>query len=182
MTDPDASQILPILMGSLRQQGAEGELVLEQNDGNRHLFWVGGELVHLHSDAAGEQLGNYLLRQGVLDFPALSELLANEEQGRLGEKVVLWGLMSAQERDFHLQALQEQVMVHALEHPIIRSSWIEKSVGQELSQDLKFRLNHRPVHLGHLPGGSSPWRYRRPPLCREVMVLAGSPGPAFRSW
>lgn len=175
MTNPDVSQILPILMGSLRQQGAEGELVLEQNDGIRHLFWAGGELIYLHSDAAGEQFGNYLLRQGVLDFPALSELLATDEQGRLGEKVVLWGLMSAQERDFHLLALQEQVMVHALEHPIIRSSWIEKSVGVELSQDLRFRLNHRQFvwstfqeahHMGDIEDlldAENSWCWQAPP-------------------
>ncbi|MBP1627533.1 MAG: hypothetical protein H6Q00_2008 [Holophagaceae bacterium] len=175
MTDPDLPQILPILMGSLRQLGAEGELVLEQNDGTRHLFWVGGELVYLHSDAAGEQFGNYLLRQGVLDFPALSELLANDEQGRLGEKVILWGLMTAQERDFHLLTLQGQVMVHALEHPIIRSRWVEKPVDAELSQDLKFRLNHRQFvwttfqeanHLGDIEGVldcETSWCWQAPP-------------------
>jgi len=175
MTNPEALQSLPILMGSLRQQGAEGELVLEQNDGTRNLFWIGGELVHLRSTAAGEQLGNYLLRQGVLDFPALSELLANDEHGRLGEKVVLWGLMTAQERDFHLLALQEQVMVHALEHPVLRSTWIEKSVTRELSQDLKFRLNHRQFiwstfqeahHLGDIEDlldSEKTWCWHAPP-------------------
>jgi len=175
MKKPGVPQILPILMGTLRQQGAEGELVLEQNDGNRHLFWVGGELVYLQSDAAGEQFGNYLLRQGVLDFPALSELLANEEQGRLGEKVILWGLMSTQERDFHILTLLHQVMVHALEHPIIRSHWIDKKISTELSQDLNFRLNHRQFvwttfqeahHLGDLVDLldlEKEWSWQAPP-------------------
>ena len=31
---------LPALMGSLHQQKAEGELVLEQNDGTRRLYWA----------------------------------------------------------------------------------------------------------------------------------------------
>ena len=51
--------------------------MLEQNDGVRRLHWLRGELVYLQSDAAGEQFGNYLLRQGILDFAGLNELLAN---------------------------------------------------------------------------------------------------------
>ena len=85
---------LPAVMGLLCQERAEGVLLLDQNDGHRRLYWQDGNLVYLQSDVAGEQFGNYLLRQGILDFAALNELLANEERFRLGEKVVQWGLMS----------------------------------------------------------------------------------------
>ena len=143
MIRPQAPQILPAVMGVLRQDRAEGMLVLEQNDGTRRLHWSSGDIVYLQSDVAGEQFGNYLLRQGVLDFQALSELLANEEHFRLGEKVVQWGLMSLEERDHHLRSLQEQVMVHALEHPVIEMAWQEGSERDRAGDGLRFQLDHR---------------------------------------
>ena len=143
MNQPKAPYILPILLGSLRQEKAEGTLTLEQNDGKRTFYWENGQLIHLQSTVAGEQLGNYLLRQGVLDFPALSELLANEEHFRLGEKVVQWGLMTIEERDLHLNSLQEQVMIHALEHTLVEVEWKPGEVRDQLSGDLRSRLDHR---------------------------------------
>jgi tetratricopeptide (TPR) repeat protein len=136
-------QILPAIMGALRQERAEGTLTLEQNDGTRRIHWTAGEIFYLQSDVAGEQFGNYLLRQGILDFPSLSELLANEERFRLGEKVVQWGLMSLDERDLHLRTLQEQVMIHALEHTIIEMDWKAGTARSQLSEDLHFKLDHR---------------------------------------
>lgn len=143
MTRPEQPQILPAIMGSLCQQKAEGTLVLEQNDGCRRLYWVDGNIIYLQSDVAGEQFGNYLLRQGILDFPSLNELLANEERFRLGEKVIQWGLMSIEERDLHLRSLQEQVMIHALEHPIVQMEWKPGALQRQLSDDLRFQVNHR---------------------------------------
>lgn len=143
MNQPKAPYILPILLGSLRQEKAEGTLTLEQNDGKRTFYWENGQLIHLQSSVAGEQLGNYLLRQGVLDFPALSELLANEEHFRLGEKVVQWGLMTIEERDLHLNSLQEQVMIHALEHTLVEVEWKPGEVRNQLSGDLRSRMDHR---------------------------------------
>jgi len=143
VNQPKAPYILPILLGSLRQEKAEGTLTLEQNDGKRTFYWENGQLIHLQSSVAGEQLGNYLLRQGVLDFPALSELLANEEHFRLGEKVVQWGLMTIEERDLHLNSLQEQVMIHALEHTLVEVEWKPGEVRNQLSGDLRSRMDHR---------------------------------------
>ena len=142
MTRP-VPQILPAIMGALRQERAAGTLTLEQNDGTRRLYWSSGNIVYLSSDVAGEQFGNYLLRQGILDFPALSELLANEERFRLGEKVVQWGLMSLDERDLHLRSLQEQIMIHALEHRIIEMDWKAGTAKSQLSEDLQFQVDHR---------------------------------------
>lgn len=136
-------QILPAIMGTLRQEGAEGELVLEQNDGCRRFYWSQGDLIHLQSDVAGEQLGSYLLRQGILDFPTLNELLGSGESFRLGDKVVQWGLMNEQEREFHLMALQELIMIHAMEHTIIQATWNPGPIDRHLSTDLHFRLDHR---------------------------------------
>jgi tetratricopeptide (TPR) repeat protein len=130
-------------MASIRQAALDGELVLEQNDGTRRLYWSQGNLIYLQSDVAGEQFGNYLLRQGILDFPALNELLANDERYRLGEKVVQWGMMTIQERDCHLLSLQEQVMIHALEHVVIDLTWNPGSMAVRLSEDLHFKLEHR---------------------------------------
>ena len=143
MTQAAQPKNLPTILASLRQDGRNGELILEQNDGLRRLYLIGGELVYLQSDVAGEQFGNYLLRQGVLDFPVLNKLLANDERFRLGEKVVQWGLMSVQERDSHLQLLQEQVMVNALEHQIVQLTWNPGPVGVKLSEDLQLKLDHR---------------------------------------
>jgi len=140
---PEVPKILPAIMGALCQEKASGTLILEQNDGARRMYWAEGNLVHLQSSVAGEQLGNYLLRLGILDFPALSELLANEEQFRIGEKVIQWGLMTREERDLHLNSLQEQVMIHALEHPIIEMEWQQGRAQSDLSEDLHFKLNHR---------------------------------------
>ena len=134
---------LPCLIASIRQLGLDGELRLQQNDGERKLYWSQGHLIYLQSEVAGEQFGNYLLRQGILDFSALSELLANDEQYRLGEKVVQWGMMSVQERDCHLLSLQEQIMIHALEHEVIDLTWTSGSMAIRLSIDLHFKLDHR---------------------------------------
>lgn len=143
MTRLDSPRLLPAIMGALCQRKAEGTLHLEQNDGSRRIHWADGKVVYLQSDVAGEQFGNYLLRQGILDYTSLHELLANEEQFRLGEKVIQWGLMSVEERDLHLRALQEQVMIHALEHPIIQMDWIPGHVHRQLSDDLRFEVDHR---------------------------------------
>jgi hypothetical protein len=105
VTQTELLQCLPILLGTLRQTASSGELVLEQNDGTRHLHWRQGDLVFLRSEVAGEQFGNYLLRRGVLDLPALNQVLASDEPFRLGEKVVQWGFMSLRERDAHLRHL-----------------------------------------------------------------------------
>lgn len=143
MTRPDSPQLLPAIMGSLCQKKAEGTLHLEQNDGSRRIHWVDGKVIYLQSDVAGEQFGNYLLRQGIIDYSALNELLANEERFRLGEKVIQWGLMTREERDLHLRSLQEQVMIHALEHPIIQMEWKPGLVHRQLSDDLRFEVDHR---------------------------------------
>jgi len=168
-------QILPAIMGALRQERAEGTLTLEQNDGTRRLYWSSGDIVYLSSDVAGEQFGNYLLRQGILDFPALSELLANEERFRLGEKVVQWGLMSLDERDLHLSSLQEQIMIHALEHRIIEMDWKAGTAKSQLSEDLHFKVDHRrfvwsTFHEAHNLGdlcdllyAENKWRWVAPP-------------------
>ena len=134
---------LPALMGSLHQQGAEGELVLEQNDGTRRLYWSGGDLKYLRSDAVGEQFGNFLVRRGVLDMAALNELLADGEGARVGDRVVQWGLMTVEERDARLHELLGSVLLHAIEHPILKMEWLPGSLEGSLSLDLQFRLDHR---------------------------------------
>nr|WP_320132826.1 DUF4388 domain-containing protein [uncultured Holophaga sp.] len=192
MHNPDFPRPLPLLMGALRQQRSEGELRLEQNDGTRHFFWVDGELVYIGSEVAGEQFGNYLLRQGVLDFAALNELLATGEAGRLGEKVVLWGLMTAEDRDLHLGVFLGQAMVHALEHPVIRCEWMPRPVSRELSQDLKFRLDHRHFVWGHFQEAShladlvgalraeEQWRWEAVPgILQDFSDLPFTPQMAF---
>jgi len=130
-------------MGSLHQQKAEGELVLEQNDGTRRLYWAGGDLKYLRSDAVGEQFGNFLIRRGVLDMASLKELLADGEGSRVGDRVVQWGLMSQEERDERLHELLGSVLLHAMEHPILKMTWIPEALDENLSGDLQFRLNHR---------------------------------------
>jgi tetratricopeptide (TPR) repeat protein len=137
------SNHLPALLAAIRQQRLDGELLLEQNDGVRKLFWSQGELVYLQSEVAGEQFGNYLLRQGVLDYPTLSRILASEDRFRLGEKVVQWDMMTIDVRDEYLRQLQEQVMVNALEHPVHRVRWTLGPLSQVLSDDLHLQLDHR---------------------------------------
>lgn len=130
-------------MGSLHQQRAEGELVLEQNDGTRRLYWRGGDLVYLRSDAVGEQFGNFLIRRGVLDMAALKELLADGEGSRMGDRVVQVGLMTVAERDKRLHELLGSVLLHAMEHPILKMSWMPGTLEDNLSGDLQFWLDHR---------------------------------------
>ncbi|WP_243287384.1 tetratricopeptide repeat protein [Geothrix terrae] len=134
---------LPALMGSLHQQRAEGELVLEQNDGTRRLYWRGGDLVYLRSDAVGEQFGNFLIRRGVLDMASLKELLADGEGSRMGDRVVQSGLMTVAERDKRLHELLGSVLLHAMEHPILKMSWMPGVLEDNLSGDLQFWLDHR---------------------------------------
>ena len=135
---------LPSLLAALRQEGRSGELALEQNDGVRRLYWQRGELACLRSEVAGEQFGSFLLRRGILDFQTLSRLLANGEPLRLGEKVVRGGFMSLGERDLQFQALQEQVMVHALEHALLGWTWRAGFTQGFQGGDLQVPLDHRP--------------------------------------
>ena len=134
---------LPALMGSLHQQRAEGELVLEQNDGTRRLYWANGDLKYLRSDAVGEQFGNFLIRRGVLDMASLKELLADGEGIRVGDRVVQWGLMTQEECDERLHELLGSVLLHAMEHTIIKMTWIPGALEDNLSGDLQFRLDHQ---------------------------------------
>ena len=130
-------------MGSLHQQRAEGELVLEQNDGTRRLYWRGGDLVYLRSDAVGEQFGNFLIRRGVLDMASLKELLTDGEGSRMGDRVVQSGLMTVTDRDKRLNELLESVLLHAMEHTILKMSWVPGVLEDNLSGDLQFWLDHR---------------------------------------
>lgn len=145
MADVRARPFLPALLGALHQERAEGELVLEQNDGTRTLFWKEGYLRYLRSDAVGEQFGNYLIRLGILDLAALQELLADGEGARMGDRVVQWGLMTTQERDQRLQELLGSILTHAMEHPVLKMTWTPGSLSGSLSGDLQFRLDHRKL-------------------------------------
>lgn len=130
-------------MGSLLQQRAAGELVLEQNDGTRRLHWMNGQLHHLRSDAVGEQFGNFLIRRGVLDMASLKELLADGEGSRVGDRVVQWGLLTTTERDAQLHELLGSVLLHAMEHPILRMTWLPAAPGDGITREHQFQLNHR---------------------------------------
>ncbi len=145
MAEVRARPFLPALLGALHQERAEGELVLEQNDGTRTLFWKEGNLRYLRSDAVGEQFGNYLIRLGILDLAALQELLADGEGARMGDRVVQWGLMTTQERDQRLQELLGSILTHAMEHPVLKMTWTPGSLSGSLSGDLQFRLDHRKL-------------------------------------
>lgn len=145
MPEVRSRPFLPALLGALHQERAEGELVLEQNDGVRTLYWKEGTIRYLRSDAVGEQFGNYLIRLGILDLAALQELLADGEGARMGDRVVQWGLMTTEERDARLQELLGSILTHAMEHTLISMSWKPGSLSGSLSGDLQFRLNHRAL-------------------------------------
>lgn len=145
LTQAIESRFFPALLGALHQEGGEGELILEQNDGTRRVFWAKGDLVYLQSDAAGEQFGNYLIRQGILDRNALQELLSAKDDLRFGDKVVHWGLVTVEERDRLLQRLLEQILLNALEHPLVNVIWEPGPIEEKLSSDLRFRLDHRAL-------------------------------------
>lgn len=166
---------LPALMGSLHQQRAEGELVLEQNDGVRRLYWSQGDLRYLHSDAVGEQFGNFLVRRGVLDMAALKELLADGEGARVGDRVVQWGLMTQEERNAQLHELLGSILLHALEHTILQMAWNPGPLAGSLSGDLQFTLDHRRLvwdafqsaqiaqELQEMFRSEPDWRWQAPP-------------------
>ena len=139
---------LPALMGSLHQRRGTGELLLEQNDGNRRLYWSEGVLVYIRSDAVGEQFGNFLVRRGVLDMVTLRSLLGEEQGSRLGDRVVQLGLLTEEVRDAHLHELLGSVLLHALEHPILRGTWIPGDPDEASLDSLQFHLNHRSLIWG----------------------------------
>lgn len=130
------------MLGFLHQTRAEGELVLEQNDGTRRFYLKDGDLCYLRSDAVGEQFGNYLIRLGVLDYNALKDLLA-EDGARVGDRVVQWGLLTEAQRDERLRELFGSILLHAVEHPVLNMTWNEGALGGSLGQDLQFKLDHR---------------------------------------
>jgi tetratricopeptide (TPR) repeat protein len=132
------------MLGFLHQAHAEGELVLEQNDGTRRFYLKDGELSYLRSDAVGEQFGNYLIRLGVLDYNALKDLLA-EDGARVGDRVVQWGLLTEEQRDMRLRELFGNILLHAVEHPVLNMVWNPGGLGGSLGRDLQFHLDHRRV-------------------------------------
>ena len=144
MPDIQSRPYLPAMLGFLHQAQAGGELVLEQNDGTRHLYLKDGELQYLRSDAVGEQFGNYLIRLGVLDYNALKDLL-KEEGARVGEKVVQWGLMTGEERDARLGELFGNILLHAVEHPVLAMAWNPGALEGSSAAGLSFRFDHRRV-------------------------------------
>ena len=179
-------------MGSLHQQKAEGELILEQNDGTRHLYWSGGDLKYLRSDAVGEQFGNFLIRRGVLDMASLKELLSDGEGARVGDRVVQWGLMSVDERDERLHELLGSVLLHAMEHTILKMTWIPGGLDDNLSGDLQFRLDHRWLvwdtfqsanidrELVEMFRSEPDWRWKAPPdLLDSLSSLPLTPTLAY---
>lgn len=133
---------LAAILGFLHQARAEGELVLEQNDGTRRFYLKDGDLCYLRSDAVGEQFGNYLIRLGVLDYSALKDLLA-EDGARVGDRVVQWGLLTEEQRDARLRELFGNILLHAVEHPVLSLAWHPGDTGSALGRDLQFHLDHR---------------------------------------
>lgn len=183
---------LPALIGSLHQQQAEGELVLEQNDGIRRIYWSGGDLVYLRSDAVGEQFGNFLIRRGVLDMASLKELLADGEGARMGDRVVQWGLMTVEERDSRLHELLGSILLHAMEHTILAMTWVPGALDENLSGDLQFRLDHRRLiwdtfqsakvgrELEEMFRSEPDWRWEaRPDLLESLSDLPLTPALAY---
>ena len=179
-------------MGSLLQQQAAGELVLEQNDGTRRLHWLNGHLHHLRSDAVGEQFGNFLIRRGVLDMASLKELLADGEGSRVGDRVVQWGLLTTTERDEQLHELLGSVLLHAMEHPILRMTWLPAAPGEGITVEHQFQLNHRRLvwdtfqsaqidrELIEMFRSEPDWRWQaRPNLLESLSDLPLTPSLAY---
>lgn len=192
MSEAHTRQFLPALMGSLRQEAQNGELMLEQSDGTRYLYWVNGNLVYLKSEVAGEQFGNYLIRRGVLDWDALQELLADSSGVRFGDRLVKWGLLSVQERDDHLYTLMRQILLNAMEHPIVDMKWKDASLGGDLDLDLYFPLDYRRMvwetfqdlatlsDVCDLFKSSTDWRWEAPPeLLNSLKDLPLTPQMAY---
>ena len=192
MPETRIRHFLPFLLGSLHQQRAEGELVLEQNDGIRRCYWSHGDLTYLRSDAVGEQFGNFLIRRGVLDMASLKELLADGEGSRVGDRVVQWGLMTVEERDSRLHELLGSVLLHAMEHPILKLTWIPGALDLNLSGDLQFHLDHRRLvwdtfqaakidrELVEMFSSQPDWRWKaRPDLLESLSDLPLTPTLAY---
>ena len=143
MEGANVQKSLSVLLGTLRQSAGDGELILRQNDGVRSLYLSQGELIHLRSMVAGEQFGSHLLRKGIFDLRMLEQLLASDQNQRIGVKVIQGGFLNPAERDEQLRELQEMVMVCALERPIHHWAWNPGSKERFLSDDLHFQLQHR---------------------------------------
>ena len=192
MSEAHTRQFLPALMGSLRQEAQNGVLVLEQSDGIRYLYWVSGNLVYLKSEVSGEQFGNYLIRRGVLDWDALQELLADNSGVRFGDRLVKWGLLTEKERDDHLYTLMHQILLNAMEHPIVEMKWNDASLGGDLDLDLYFPIDYRRMvwetfqdlatlsDVCDLFKASSDWRWEAPPeLLDSLKDLPLTPQMAY---
>ena len=192
MTEARTRQFLPALMGSLRQEVQDGVLVLEQSDGIRYLYWVSGNLVYLKSEVSGEQFGNYLIRQGVLDWDALQELLADKSGIRFGDRLVKWGLLNEKERDDHLYILMRQILLNAMEHPIVAMKWNDAPLGGLLDLDLYFPMDYRRMvwetfqdlatlaDVCDLFKSSPDWRWEAPPeLLDSLKDLPLTPQMAY---
>lgn len=192
MSEAHTRQFLPALMGSLRQEAQNGALMLEQSDGTRYLYWVNGNLVYLKSEVSGEQFGNYLIRRGVLDWDALQELLADSSGVRFGDRLVKWGLLSEKERDDHLYTLMRQILLNAMEHPIVDMKWNDASLGGDLDLDLYFPIDYRRMvwetfqdlatlsDVCDLFKSSTDWRWEAPPeLLDSLKDLPLTPQMAY---
>lgn len=182
---------LAAILGFLHQARAEGELVLEQNDGTRRFYLKEGDLCYLRSDAVGEQFGNYLIRLGVLDYSALKDLLS-EDGARVGDRVVQWGLLTEAQRDERLQELFASILLHAVEHPVLSLKWNPGDISAAIGRDLQFPLDHRRLvwdvyrqmqtleALVEKFEGEEGWRWRaQPGLLEGLADLTLTPQLAF---
>lgn len=192
MSEAVACRNLPILLSVIRQQAGEGVLVAEQDDSVRRFYFHQGELVFIRSEAEVEQFGTYLLGQGLLDPSVFSELQADNELDRVTEGVLQWGMMTLEARDQHLLCLLEQILIHALGHPVLRWTWSAEAMELRLGQEFHFALQHRPFiwrtfqacaeleGLVQVLGTETAWKWEgRRDLLQSLSDLPLTPGAAY---
>jgi len=103
------------IIALLAQTGWRGELVVEDDDRIRSLFFDSGNVVGAHTNVDAERIGAVLYRYGALDAAQRDQVLERAKLGRrLGELAIELGFISSETLYAHIAKQIEEIVFATL--------------------------------------------------------------------
>lgn len=103
------------VLALLGQTGWRGELVVENDDRVRSIFFENGNVVGAHTNVEDERIGSVLYRYGALDAAERDHILTESRSGRrFGEVALELGLLTREELYAHISKQIEEVVFATL--------------------------------------------------------------------
>ncbi len=103
------------VLALLGQMGWRGELVVENDDRVRSIFFENGNVVGAHTNVEDERIGSVLYRYGALDAAERDQILAQSTGGRrFGEVALELGLLTREELYAHISKQIQEIVFATL--------------------------------------------------------------------